>query len=59
MKGADRPMPSRYSRGWIWSLSVALAALVFWVVFMGQAEDSVFGRVPILDEVYYLDQAAI
>jgi len=58
MKGADRPMPSRYTRGWIWSLSVALAALVFWVVFMGQAEDSVFGRVPLLDEVYYLDQAA-
>ncbi len=32
--------------------------LVFWVVALGQAERSVFGRVPILDEVYYLDRAA-
>jgi Flp pilus assembly protein TadD len=44
--------------GWIWPLSVSLAALLFWVVFLGQAENSVFGRVPILDEIYYLDQAA-
>ena len=44
--------------GWIWPLSMSLAVLLFWVVFLGQAEDSVFGRVPILDEVYYLDQAA-
>ena len=47
------------SGGWIWPLSVFLAALFFWVVFLGQAEESVFGRVPILDEVYYLDQAVV
>ncbi len=40
-------------------MSVFLAALFFWVVFLGQAEESVFGRVPILDEVYYLDQAVV
>lgn len=34
------------------------AALVFWTAFLPQAERSVFGRVPILDEVYYLDRAA-
>jgi Flp pilus assembly protein TadD len=44
--------------GWLWPLTLSLAALVFWVVFLGQAENSVFGRVPILDEVYYLDRAA-
>ena len=49
MKGAGR---------WIWPLAVLVAALIFWAVFLGQAEKSVFGRVPILDEVYYLDQAA-
>ena len=58
MRNPGGRIPSRISRGWIWPLSVCLAALVFWVVFLGQAEDSVFGRVPILDEVYYLDQAA-
>jgi len=46
------------SGGWIWPLALFLAALVFWMVFLGQAEDSVFGRVPILDEVYYLGRAA-
>jgi hypothetical protein len=49
MKGAGQ---------WIWPLAVLVAALIFWAVFLGQAEESVFGRVPILDEVYYLDQAA-
>jgi len=49
MKGAGR---------WIWPLAILVAALIFWTVFLGQAEESVFGRVPILDEVYYLDQAA-
>ena len=44
---------------WILPISVFLAAAVFWIVFLGQAEKSVFGRVPILDEVYYLDQAAV
>ena len=58
MKGPGGRIPSRISRGWIWPLTLAVAALVFWVVFLGQAENSVFGRVPILDEVYYLDQAA-
>ncbi len=58
MKGPAGRTPSRISRGWIWPLTVFLAAAVFWVVFLGQAEDSVFGKVPILDEIYYLDQAA-
>jgi len=58
MKDVGRPNPSRFFRGWIWPLSVSLAALVFWVVFLDQAENSVFGRVPILDEVYYLDHAS-
>ncbi len=58
MAGAGERYPSRPTRRWIWPLAVSVAALVFWVVFLGQAEDSVFGRVPILDEVYYLDRAA-
>ncbi len=58
MKDPGGRTPARISRGWIWPLTVFLAAAVFWVVFLGQAEDSVFGKVPILDEVYYLDQAA-
>ena len=33
-------------------------ALAFWAAFLPQAERSVFGRVPLLDEVYYLDRAA-
>ncbi len=32
--------------------------LLFWIFALGQTERSVFGRVPILDEVYYLDRAA-
>ena len=36
---------------------VALLA-AFWAVFLPQAERSVFGRVPLLDEAYYLDRAA-
>ena len=43
-------------------LRTALIALVlvtaFWSVYFPQAERSVFGRVPILDEIYYLDRAA-
>lgn len=38
---------------------VALAFIAaFWAVYFPQAERSVFGRVPLLDEVYYLDRAA-
>ena len=38
---------------------VALASIAaFWAVYFPQAERSVFGRVPLLDEVYYLDRAA-
>ena len=58
MKALGGRIPARISRGWILPLTISLAAAVFWVVFLGQAEDSVFGKVPILDEVYYLDQAA-
>ncbi|MDX2475619.1 MAG: phospholipid carrier-dependent glycosyltransferase, partial [Candidatus Krumholzibacteria bacterium] len=32
--------------------------MLFWIFALGQTERSVFGRVPILDEVYYLDRAA-
>lgn len=40
--------------------AVLPAALViaFWAAFLPQAERSVFGRVPLLDEAYYLDRAA-
>jgi len=48
------------SRRFTWTplLIAGAFVLVFWVVLLGQAEQSVFGRVPILDEVYYLDRAA-
>ncbi len=44
-------------RRWVWPLSLLIVVVVFWSVFLGQAEKSVFGRVPILDEVYFLDRA--
>ena len=34
------------------------AAALFWLLFLPRAEESVFGRVPYLDEVIYLDRAA-
>ena len=38
---------------------IALAVIAaFWIVYFPQAERSVFGRAPILDEIYYLDRAA-
>lgn len=43
------------------SLGLLVAGLLlaaFWAVFLPQAERSVFGRAPILDEIYYLDRAA-
>lgn len=40
------------------ALIVAAAVVAFWAVFLPQAERSVFGRVPLLDEAYYLDRAA-
>ncbi len=43
---------------WAPLLIAGAFVLVFWVVVLGQTESSVFGRVPILDEVYYLDRAA-
>jgi hypothetical protein len=36
---------------------VILVAALFWALVLPRAERSVFGRVPILDEVYYLDRA--
>ncbi len=39
-------------------LVLGLLAAAFWAAFLPQAERSVFGRVPILDEIYYLDRAA-
>jgi Flp pilus assembly protein TadD len=42
------------------ALIIALGAIaVFWAVYLPQAERSVFGRVPVLDEIYYLDRAAV
>ncbi len=35
-----------------------LAGLIFWGVFQHRAGGSVFGRAPILDEIYYLDRAS-
>ena len=39
-------------------LLLLLAGVLFWSFLLPRAENSVFGRVPILDEVYYLDRAA-
>ena len=51
--------PGRRAGRTRWTVAlICLAILGFWVVFLGQAERAVFGRVPILDEVYYLDRAA-
>lgn len=38
--------------------AAALLVAVFWAAFLPQVERSVFGRVPLLDEAYYLDRAA-
>ncbi len=43
---------------WAARLTAVLAVLVLWILLLGQAERSVFGRVPVLDEVWYLDRAA-
>ncbi len=54
MSARGRPAGSRFT-------GVVVAGLLlaaFWAVFLPQAERSVFGRVPILDEIYYLDRAA-
>jgi tetratricopeptide (TPR) repeat protein len=37
---------------------LVVAAAVWWACLLHQAEGSVFARVPILDEIYYLDRAA-
>ncbi|MCP4571580.1 MAG: tetratricopeptide repeat protein [bacterium] len=42
---------------WLWAF-LAVLALAGWSVILVQAEHSVFGLVPILDEVFYLDRAA-
>lgn len=39
-------------------LLAGVLIFVFGAVLLGQTESSVFGRVPLLDEVYYLDRAA-
>lgn len=58
MEANGGPSSTRGFRGWIRPVLFLVLAAVFWVLFLGQAEESVFGRVPILDEVYYLDRAA-
>ena len=50
----------RVLRSGLHRLSLAgliLVGLIFWAVLLPLAEGSVFSRVPILDEVYYLDRA--
>ena len=40
------------------TIGIFLAAAVFWGFLLLQADDSVFSRAPLLDELYYLDRAA-
>jgi Flp pilus assembly protein TadD len=40
------------------SIGLLLAASLFWGMLLLQAENSVFSRAPLLDELYYLDRAA-
>lgn len=49
--------PSR-RRGLLPLLAALLLMAAFWAAFLPQAGRSVFGRVPLLDETYYLDRAA-
>lgn len=52
-------LAARFRPGqWTPLLLAGAFVVVFWVVVVGPVEHSVFGRVPILDEVYYLDRAA-
>ena len=39
-------------------IGILMAAAVYWGMLLLQAEDSVFSRAPLLDELYYLDRAA-
>lgn len=48
----------RTRRSWWPGAALAILVLVGWSVVLVQAESSVFGLVPILDEVFYLDRAA-
>lgn len=54
---APAAAPAR-RRGVLLPAAAALLIIAFWAVFLPQAERSVFGRVPLLDETYYLDRAA-
>ena len=40
------------------TIGILLTAGLFWAMLLWQAEDSVFSRAPLLDEIYYLDRAA-
>lgn len=53
---ALRPAGSRSTR--LVPVVAGLAALALWAVLLTQAERSPFARVPVLDEVWYLDRAA-
>ncbi len=50
--------PGRRTELGILLLTLLAAGIVLWSVLLPRAEKSVFGRVPILDEIYYLDRAA-
>ena len=54
MRGAG----GRGRRQWWLVAALTVLAVAGWSVVLHQAERSVFGLVPILDEVFYLDRAA-
>ncbi len=56
-RGSGRGRLSVPGSRWL-ALGLVLAAIGLGSLLLSQVEKSVFGRVPILDEVYYLDRAA-
>lgn len=54
---APGPAPARRP-GRVAAAAAVVLLASFWAVFLPQAERSVFGRAPLLDEAYYLDRAA-
>ena len=53
----DRPQ-RRFGVEWWLAAVVLLLAALAWRPVLEQAEQTIFARVPLLDEVYYLDRAA-
>jgi len=59
MGGAGDRSIFRTVLSWTIPAALLLIALLFWGNLLPRVERSVFGRAPILDEIYYLDQAAL